>query len=49
MKRIAGEAGGLFAALMIAVSPPLIERGNLGWFKSEPLAYSSSPSPPTSS
>jgi len=22
---------------MIAVSPPLIERGNLGWFKSEPL------------
>jgi len=28
----------LFAALMIAVSPPLIERGNLGWFKSEPLA-----------
>ena len=38
VKRIAGEAGGLFAALMIAVSPPLIERGNLGWFKSEPLA-----------
>jgi dolichyl-diphosphooligosaccharide--protein glycosyltransferase len=37
VKRIAGEAGGLFAALMIAVSPPLIERGNLGWFKSEPL------------
>jgi dolichyl-diphosphooligosaccharide--protein glycosyltransferase len=38
VKRITGEAGGLFAALMIAVSPPLIERGNLGWFKSEPLA-----------
>ena len=37
VKRVAGEAGGLFAALMIAVSPPLIERGNLGWFKSEPL------------
>ena len=37
VKRIAGEAGGLFAALMVAVSPPLIERGNLGWFKSEPL------------
>jgi len=37
VKRIAGEVGGLFAALMIAVSPPLIERGNLGWFKSEPL------------
>ncbi len=38
VKRIAGEAGGLFAALMVAVSPPLIERGNLGWYKSEPLA-----------
>jgi dolichyl-diphosphooligosaccharide--protein glycosyltransferase len=38
VKRIAGVAGGLFAALMVAVSPPLIERGNLGWFKSEPLA-----------
>jgi dolichyl-diphosphooligosaccharide--protein glycosyltransferase len=38
VKRIAGEVGGLFAALMVAVSPPLIERGNLGWFKSEPLA-----------
>jgi len=38
MRRIAGEAAGLFSALMIAVSPPLIERGNLGWFKSEPLA-----------
>ena len=37
VKRIAGEVGGLFAALMVAVSPPLIERGNLGWFKSEPL------------
>jgi len=38
VRRIAGDAAGLFAALMIAVSPPLIERGNLGWFKSEPLA-----------
>ncbi len=38
VKRIAGEIGGLFAALIVAVSPPLIERGNLGWFKSEPLA-----------
>ena len=38
VRRIAGEAAGLFSALMIAVSPPLIERGNLGWFKSEPLA-----------
>jgi dolichyl-diphosphooligosaccharide--protein glycosyltransferase len=38
VKKIAGEAGGLFASLVIAVSPPLIQRGNLGWFKSEPLA-----------
>jgi dolichyl-diphosphooligosaccharide---protein glycosyltransferase len=38
VRRIAGEAAGLFAALMFAVSPPLIQRGNLGWFKSEPLA-----------
>jgi dolichyl-diphosphooligosaccharide---protein glycosyltransferase len=38
MKKVAGEAAGLFSALMFAVSPPLIERGNLGWFKSEPLA-----------
>jgi dolichyl-diphosphooligosaccharide--protein glycosyltransferase len=29
---------GLFAALFMAVSPPLILRGNLGWFKSEPVA-----------
>jgi dolichyl-diphosphooligosaccharide---protein glycosyltransferase len=38
VRKIAGDAAGLFAALMFAVSPPLIERGNLGWFKSEPLA-----------
>jgi len=38
MRRIAGEAAGLFSAMMVAVSPPLISRGNLGWFKSEPLA-----------
>ena len=38
VRKIAGEAAGLFAALVFAVSPPLIERGNLGWFKSEPLA-----------
>ncbi len=38
VRRIAGDAAGLFAALVFAVSPPLIERGNLGWFKSEPLA-----------
>jgi dolichyl-diphosphooligosaccharide--protein glycosyltransferase len=38
VRRIAGDAAGLFAALVFAVSPPLIQRGNLGWFKSEPLA-----------
>ncbi|MBI3022892.1 MAG: hypothetical protein HYY68_04085 [Thaumarchaeota archaeon] len=38
VKKIAGDVGGLFAALIVGVSPPLIERGNLGWFKSEPLA-----------
>jgi dolichyl-diphosphooligosaccharide--protein glycosyltransferase len=32
-----GTAAGLFAAVMFAVSPPIILRGNLGWFKSEPL------------
>jgi len=38
VRRIGGDAAGLLAALIFAVSPPLIERGNLGWFKSEPLA-----------
>ncbi len=38
VRRIGGDIAGLFAALVFAVSPPLIERGNLGWFKSEPLA-----------
>jgi len=38
VRKIAGDAAGLFAALIFAVSPPIIERGNLGWFKSEPLA-----------
>jgi dolichyl-diphosphooligosaccharide---protein glycosyltransferase len=38
VRRLAGDAAGMFAALMFAVSPPLIERGNLGWYKSEPLA-----------
>src|SRR5579883_1794176 len=32
------SAGGIFAALIFAVSPPILERGNLGWFKSEPLS-----------
>lgn len=38
VKRITNSAGGIFAALIFAVSPPILERGNLGWFKSEPLS-----------
>jgi dolichyl-diphosphooligosaccharide--protein glycosyltransferase len=38
VRKIGGDAAGLFAALVFAVSPPLVSRGNLGWFKSEPLA-----------
>ncbi|MGI0079475.1 MAG: STT3 domain-containing protein [Nitrososphaerales archaeon] len=38
VKKITNGAGGIFAALLFAVSPPILERGNLGWFKSEPLS-----------
>ncbi|MBM3897072.1 MAG: hypothetical protein FJ358_00890 [Thaumarchaeota archaeon] len=38
VRRIAGAGGGLLASLVIAVSTPIIARGNLGWFKSEPFA-----------
>lgn len=34
---IGGTTAGLFSAIMFALSPPVILRGNLGWFKSEPL------------
>ncbi len=37
-RRIAGTTAGLLASLIVAFSPPLIQRGNLGWFKSEPFA-----------
>ncbi len=37
-KITSNSAGGIFAALIFAVSPPILERGNLGWFKSEPLS-----------
>src|SRR5919197_2297908 len=30
-------SAGMFAALLFAFSPAIIQRGNLGWFKSEPL------------
>ena len=35
---VAGSKAGLFSALIIAYAPAIIARGNLGWFKSEPLA-----------
>ncbi len=38
VKKITNSAGGIFAALVFSVSPPILERGNLGWFKSEPLS-----------
>ena len=34
---IGGTTAGLFAALMYSVSLPIISRGSIGWFKSEPL------------
>ena len=33
----AGTTAGLFASLLFAVSLPIIMRGTIGWFKSEPL------------
>ncbi|MHB1908104.1 MAG: STT3 domain-containing protein [Nitrososphaerales archaeon] len=38
VKKISNSAGGILAALIFAVSPPILQRGNLGWFKSEPLS-----------
>ena len=32
-----GTTAGLFASLFFAVSLPILLRGSLGWFKSEPL------------
>tara|TARA_B100001540_G_scaffold15477_1_gene13269 strand:+ start:1807 stop:4101 length:2295 start_codon:yes stop_codon:yes gene_type:complete len=34
---LAGTTAGLFAALIFSVSVPIITRGLIGWFKSEPL------------
>ena len=34
---LAGTSAGMFSALLMAFSPAIIQRGNLGWFKSEPL------------
>ena len=37
VRLFAGTAAGLFASLLFAVSLPIIIRGTMGWFKSEPL------------
>ena len=37
VRLFAGTAAGLFASLLFAVSLPILLRGSLGWFKSEPL------------
>jgi dolichyl-diphosphooligosaccharide---protein glycosyltransferase len=34
---LGGTTAGMFSALLMAFSPAIIQRGNLGWFKSEPL------------
>src|ERR671922_478407 len=34
---LAGTSAGMFSAILTAFSPAIIQRGNLGWFKSEPL------------
>ena len=37
VRTIGGTTAGLFASLFFAVSPIIILRGSIGWFKSEPL------------
>ena len=37
-RRVTSPGGALFASLMLAFSTTIIQRGNLGWFKSEPFA-----------
>ena len=37
VRTIAGTTAGMFSALLIAFSPIIIQRGDLGWFKSEPF------------
>ena len=37
VRTIGGTTAGLLASLFLAVSPMLIMRGSIGWFKSEPL------------
>ena len=37
VRLFAGTIAGLFSSLLFAISLPIIIRGSLGWFKSEPL------------
>ena len=37
VRTIGGTTAGLFASLFFAISPIIIIRGSIGWFKSEPL------------
>jgi len=37
VRTIGGTTAGLFASLLFSISLPLIMRGQIGWFKSEPL------------
>ena len=37
VRTIGGTTAGLFASLLFAISLPIIIRGSMGWFKSEPL------------
>jgi len=37
VRLFAGTTAGLFASLLFAVSLPIILRGSIGWFKSEPM------------
>ncbi len=37
VRLFAGTSAGLFASMLFAISAPIIMRGSLGWFKSEPL------------
>ncbi|MCH1519807.1 MAG: dolichyl-diphosphooligosaccharide--protein glycosyltransferase subunit STT3, partial [Nitrosopumilus sp.] len=37
VRTIGGTTAGLFASLFFAISLPIIMRGSMGWFKSEPL------------
>ncbi len=37
VRTLGDTTAGMFAALLFAFTPSIIQRGNLGWFKSEPL------------